>query len=162
MVPLTTCGAHAGDCCDRSGSVRLVQGSPAEGHAAADLAWLVQATLQACHAARSLTHDPRVCIPGVSLNCTQSEAELEKRARRMHKAIGISASRPVSGVPIRSAGLCVNAATEVPAWLLRRSMKCFHGWWSYLQLALPSVGACCLEWVAVRGPHPHGRVVPQR
>ena len=28
----------------------------------------------------------------------------------------------------------------------RRSMKCFHGWWSYLKLALPSVGACCLEW----------------
>ena len=31
---------------------------------------------------------------------------------------------------------------------MRRSLKCFHGWWSYLKLALPSVGACCLEWCA--------------
>ncbi len=30
-------------------------------------------------------------------------------------------------------------------------MKCFHGWWSYLKLALPSVGACCLEWWLYEG-----------
>jgi len=34
---------------------------------------------------------------------------------------------------------------------LCRSMKCFHGWWSYLKLALPSVGACCLEWWLYEG-----------
>ena len=32
-----------------------------------------------------------------------------------------------------------------------RSVKCFHGWWSYLKLALPSVGACCLEWWLYEG-----------
>ncbi|CAK0783734.1 hypothetical protein CVIRNUC_006933 [Coccomyxa viridis] len=34
-----------------------------------------------------------------------------------------------------------------PGW----SVKCFHGWWSYLKLALPSVGACCLEWWLYEG-----------
>ena len=32
-----------------------------------------------------------------------------------------------------------------------RSVRCFHGWWSYLKLALPSVGACCLEWWLYEG-----------
>lgn len=32
-----------------------------------------------------------------------------------------------------------------------KSVKCFHGWWSYLKLALPSVGACCLEWWLYEG-----------
>lgn len=32
-----------------------------------------------------------------------------------------------------------------------RSMQCLHGWWPYLKLALPTVGACCLEWWLYEG-----------
>ncbi len=32
-----------------------------------------------------------------------------------------------------------------------RTTQCLHGWWPYLQLALPTVGACCLEWWLYEG-----------
>ncbi|EIE25012.1 MATE efflux family protein [Coccomyxa subellipsoidea C-169] len=34
-----------------------------------------------------------------------------------------------------------------PGW----SRQCLHGWWPYLKLALPTVGACCLEWWLYEG-----------
>ena len=35
--------------------------------------------------------------------------------------------------------------------IMRRSWQCMHGWWPYLELALPTVGACCLEWWLYEG-----------
>jgi MATE family multidrug resistance protein len=34
---------------------------------------------------------------------------------------------------------------------MRRSWQCFRGWGPYLGLALPTVGACCLEWWLYEG-----------
>ncbi|CAL8462043.1 g1574 [Coccomyxa elongata] len=34
-----------------------------------------------------------------------------------------------------------------PGW----TTQCLHGWWPYLKLALPTVGACCLEWWLYEG-----------
>ena len=49
------------------------------------------------------------------------------------------------------ASQCALAGCVGSIWLARRSSKCFQGWWSYLKLALPSVGACCLEWWLYEG-----------
>ena len=53
---------------------------------------------------------------------------------------------------------CSHVSPDVLTWTLSealccasRSVRCFHGWWSYLKLALPSVGACCLEWWLYEG-----------
>lgn len=78
---------------------------------------------------------PYIRAPGGMVG-TCSEAILEK---------GLNSSS--CSLPFQSAWAgCIGSI-----WLACRSKKCFQGWWSYLKLALPSVGACCLEWWLYEG-----------